>query len=104
MSVKILMPALSPTMTEGKIVRWLNKVGDNISAGDIIVEIETDKATMEVEASESGTLEKILIDNGSDNIAVNTPIAIIAGDTEIIEDTEVQPVTPQKKTHIAKRK
>ena len=97
MSVKILMPALSPTMTEGKIVRWLNKVGDNISAGDIIVEIETDKATMEVEASESGTLEKILIDNGSDNIAVNTPIAIIAGDTEIIEDTEVQPVTPQKK-------
>ena len=91
MSVKILMPALSPTMTEGKIVRWLNKVGDNISAGDIIVEIETDKATMEVEASESGILEKILIDNGSENIAVNTPIAIITG------DTEVQPGAPQKK-------
>ena len=75
MAIQILMPALSPTMTEGKIARWLKKVGDDVKAGDVIAEIETDKATMEVEAVDEGRLGKILIPEGTDNVAVNTPIA-----------------------------
>ncbi len=69
------MPALSPTMTEGKLARWLKKVGDDVRAGDVIAEIETDKATMEVEAVDEGKLSKILIEEGTDGVAVNTPIA-----------------------------
>ena len=69
------MPALSPTMTEGKLARWLKKVGDDVRAGDVIAEIETDKATMEVEAVDEGRLSKILIEEGTDGVAVNTPIA-----------------------------
>ncbi len=69
------MPALSPTMTEGKLSRWLKKVGDDVRAGDVIAEIETDKATMEVEAVDEGKLSKILIEEGTDGVAVNTPIA-----------------------------
>ncbi len=76
---QILMPALSPTMTEGKLSRWLKKVGDEIHAGDVIAEIETDKATMEVEAVDEGKLSRILIDEGTDGVAVNTPIAEIGG-------------------------
>ena len=78
MAIRILMPALSPTMTEGKIARWLKKVGDDVKAGDVIAEIETDKATMEVEAVDEGKLGQILIPEGTDNVAVNTPIALLA--------------------------
>ena len=80
MSTQILMPALSPTMTEGKLARWLKKVGEDVRAGDVIAEIETDKATMEVEAVDEGTLERILIEEGTDGVAVNTPIAELAGE------------------------
>jgi pyruvate dehydrogenase E1 component beta subunit len=78
MATNILMPALSPTMEQGKVAKWLKNVGDPIKAGDPIAEIETDKATMEVEAADEGTLSKILVEAGTDNVAVNTPIAIIA--------------------------
>jgi len=86
MATHILMPALSPTMTEGKIARWLKAEGDPVSSGDILAEIETDKATMEIEAVDEGTLSKILIPEGTENIAVNTPIAVIAEDGEDISD------------------
>ena len=79
MPTQILMPALSPTMTEGKLARWLKKAGDDIRAGDVIAEIETDKATMEVEAVDEGTLGRILVEEGTDGVAVNTPIAEMAG-------------------------
>ena len=75
MSIEILMPALSPTMTEGKLSRWLKKEGDDIKAGMVLAEIETDKATMEVEAVDEGTLLKILIPEGTEGVRVNTPIA-----------------------------
>lgn len=77
MPIEILMPALSPTMTEGNLVKWHKKEGDKLSAGDVIAEIETDKATMEVEAVDEGTLGKILIPEGTDNVKVNSPIALI---------------------------
>ena len=77
MGVQILMPALSPTMTEGKLARWLKKEGDEIKAGDVIAEIETDKATMEVEAVDEGILGKILVADGTEGVAVNAPIAIL---------------------------
>ncbi len=76
---QILMPALSPTMTEGKLSRWLKNVGDTIKAGDVLAEIETDKATMEVEAVDEGTLARILVAEGTEGVAVNTPIAELAG-------------------------
>jgi pyruvate dehydrogenase E1 component beta subunit len=79
MATQILMPALSPTMTEGKLSRWLKKVGDDIRAGDVIAEIETDKATMEVEAVDEGKLSSILVEEGAEGVAVNTPIAEING-------------------------
>jgi pyruvate dehydrogenase E1 component beta subunit len=73
----ILMPALSPTMEEGKLAKWLKKVGDNVKSGDVIAEIETDKATMEVEAVDEGPLTAILVPAGTENVKVNTPIAVI---------------------------
>jgi pyruvate dehydrogenase E1 component beta subunit len=76
---QILMPALSPTMTEGKLAKWLKKEGETIKAGDVIAEIETDKATMEVEAVDEGTLTKILVPEGTDAVSVNTPIAELNG-------------------------
>ena len=79
MSTEVLMPALSPTMTEGKLARWLKKVGDPVSAGDVIAEIETDKATMEVEAVDEGILGRILVEEGTDGVAVNAPIAVLLG-------------------------
>ncbi len=82
MSVDILMPALSPTMEQGKLSKWLKKEGDKIKSGDVIAEIETDKATMEVEAVDEGVLAKILIAEGTDNVAVNTRIGVIASDGE----------------------
>ncbi len=82
MPIDILMPALSPTMEEGKLAKWLKKEGDQVKSGDIIAEIETDKATMEVEAVDEGILAKILVPDGSENVAVNTRIGVIAADGE----------------------
>ena len=77
MANKILMPALSPTMKEGKLSKWLKKVGDKINPGDVLAEIETDKATMEVEAVDQGILSKILIKEGAEGVKVNETIAIL---------------------------
>jgi pyruvate dehydrogenase E2 component (dihydrolipoamide acetyltransferase) len=82
MPIEIRMPALSPTMTEGNLARWLKQEGDRISAGEVIAEIETDKATMEIEAVEEGKLGKILIADGTEGVAVNTPIALLLEDDE----------------------
>lgn len=82
MATEILMPALSPTMEEGKLAKWLVKEGDTVQSGDVIAEIETDKATMEVEAVDEGTLSKILIEEGTEGVKVNTPIAVIAEEGE----------------------
>jgi pyruvate dehydrogenase E1 component beta subunit len=84
MATPVLMPALSPTMTEGKIARWLKNEGEPVRSGDVLAEIETDKATMEVEAVDEGVLAKIVIPEGTDHVAVNTPIAVIAGNGEDI--------------------
>jgi pyruvate dehydrogenase E1 component beta subunit len=83
MATEVLMPALSPTMTEGKIARWLKSEGEPVRAGDVLAEIETDKATMEVEAIDEGVLAKIVIPEGTEHVAVNTPIAVIAGNGEV---------------------
>ena len=82
MPTNILMPALSPTMEEGKLAKWLKKEGDTVKAGDVIAEIETDKATMEVEAVDEGTVARILVPEGTENVKVNTPIALLAGEGE----------------------
>jgi pyruvate dehydrogenase E1 component beta subunit len=82
MATNVLMPALSPTMEKGNLSKWLKKEGDTIKSGDVIAEIETDKATMEVEATDEGTLAKILVPEGTADVAVNTPIATILGDGE----------------------
>src|SRR5271166_5488530 len=82
MPTPILMPALSPTMEQGKLAKWLKKEGDKVSSGDAIAEIETDKATMEVEAVDEGTIGKIMIPEGTEGVAVNTPIAILLGEGE----------------------
>ena len=82
MPIEIKMPALSPTMTEGKIAKWLKAEGDAVKAGDVIAEIETDKATMEVEAVDEGKLGKILVPEGTENVAVNTPIALLLEEGE----------------------
>ena len=84
MATNILMPALSPTMTEGTLTRWLKKEGEAIKAGDVIAEIETDKATMEVEAVDEGVLGKILVEDGTENVAVNAPIAVLVDEGETV--------------------
>ena len=82
MPIEVLMPALSPTMTEGNLAKWLKAEGDAINPGDIIAEIETDKATMEVEAVDQGILGRVLVPEGSEGVAVNTPIAVMLLDGE----------------------
>src|SRR3984957_4318805 len=77
MSTNILMPALSPTMTEGKLARWLKKEGDEVKSGDVLAEIETDKATMEVEAVDEGFLAKIVVPDDTEGVAVNAVIGIL---------------------------
>ena len=77
MPVKIFLPALSPTMTEGTLAKWLKNEGDTVNSGDILAEVETDKATMEIEAIDDGRLGRILVSEGTEGIPVNTPIAII---------------------------
>ena len=86
MPIQVLMPALSPTMEKGNLSKWLKKEGETIKSGDVIAEIETDKATMEVEATDEGTLGKILIPEGTADVAVNTPIATILADGESAAD------------------
>ena len=95
MSIDILMPALSPTMEEGKISKWLKKEGDKVEAGDVIAEIETDKATMEVDAADEGTLGKILVPEGTEGVKVNTPIAVLLEDGETAADIK-NAVNPAK--------
>ncbi|MGH6850793.1 MAG: pyruvate dehydrogenase complex E1 component subunit beta [Methylocella sp.] len=85
MATNVLMPALSPTMEQGRLAKWLKKEGDAVRAGDVLAEIETDKATMEIEAIDDGTLAKILVPDGTDNVAVNTPIAVISADSEDVQ-------------------
>lgn len=80
MAIELKMPALSPTMEEGTLTKWLKKVGDTIEAGDIIAEIETDKATMEFEAIDDGVITKILVAEGTENVAVGTVIAELEGE------------------------
>jgi pyruvate dehydrogenase E2 component (dihydrolipoamide acetyltransferase) len=92
MPTNILMPALSPTMTEGRLAKWLKKEGDQIKAGDVIAEIETDKATMEVEAVDEGRLQKILVASGTDGVPVNAPIAVLLGEDE--DASAAQPAAP----------
>ena len=82
MPIQVLMPALSPTMEKGNLAKWLKTEGDKVKSGDVIAEIETDKATMEVEAVDEGTLGKILVPEGTADVAVNTPIATILAEGE----------------------
>jgi pyruvate dehydrogenase E1 component beta subunit len=99
MPIQVLMPALSPTMEKGNLAKWLKKEGETIKSGDVIAEIETDKATMEVEATDEGTLGRILIPEGTADVAVNTPIATILADGENAADLAKAPPPPkQEKT------
>ncbi len=86
MSTNVLMPALSPTMTEGKLAKWHVKVGDEVKSGQVICEIETDKATMEVEAVDEGKVARILVEEGTEGVAVNTPICVLAANGESVSD------------------
>jgi pyruvate dehydrogenase E1 component beta subunit len=94
MPVQILMPALSPTMEEGKLAKWLKSEGDEVTAGDVIAEIETDKATMEVEAVDEGRLGKILVPAGTEGVKVNTPIAVLVADGEDVNAAQNASPTP----------
>src|ERR1700679_2353997 len=98
MPIQVLMPALSPTMEKGNLAKWLKKEGEAIKSGDVIAEIETDKATMEVEATDEGTLGKILIPEGTADVAVNTPIATILADGESAADLGKTPAKEQAKS------
>lgn len=97
MPIEVLMPALSPTMEKGNLAKWLKKEGDEIKSGDVIAEIETDKATMEVEATDEGTLGKILVPEGTADVAVNTPIAVILGEGEDKAAIKPSRPAPQRK-------
>ncbi|QWG10889.1 pyruvate dehydrogenase complex E1 component subunit beta [Bradyrhizobium sediminis] len=107
MPIQVLMPALSPTMEKGNLSKWLKKEGEAIKSGDVIAEIETDKATMEVEATDEGTLGKILIPEGTEDVAVNTPIATILADGETTADLgkapapKAAPVAPSVAQEVA---
>ncbi|KFL26005.1 pyruvate dehydrogenase [Devosia sp. 17-2-E-8] len=94
----ILMPALSPTMEEGKLAKWLVKEGDTVSPGDVLAEIETDKATMEVESIDSGTVKKLLVAEGTEGVKVNTPIALVLAEGEQVGDE--QPAEPTTKPEV----
>src|SRR6202166_2089943 len=96
MSTEILMPALSPTMTEGKIARWVKSEGDHVAPGDVLAEIETDKATMEVEAVDEGILARIVIPEGTEHVAVNTPIAVITANGEEVSAAPAKTPAPRE--------
>ncbi len=104
MPIEILMPALSPTMTEGTLATWQKKEGDKVAAGDVIAEIETDKATMEVEAVDEGVLGRILVPAGSENVAVNTPIALLLEEGEDASELDAaRPEKPEAKAEAPKQ-
>ena len=96
MPTEILMPALSPTMEEGTLAKWLVKEGDEVSSGDLLAEIETDKATMEFEAVDEGIIGKILVSEGSEGVKVNTPIAVLLEEGESADDIDGTPAKPEK--------
>ena len=102
MPIEIKMPALSPTMEEGTLAKWLVKEGDNVSAGDILAEIETDKATMEFEAVDEGTIASIAVAEGTEGVKVGTVIAVLAGEDE---DTAAAaaPAATSHRARIARR-
>jgi pyruvate dehydrogenase E2 component (dihydrolipoamide acetyltransferase) len=101
MPINILMPALSPTMEKGNLAKWLKKEGDKVKSGDVIAEIETDKATMEVEAVDEGTIAKILIPEGTQDVAVNDVIAVLAGDGEDVKSAGAGAASAPPKTATA---
>ncbi|MDB5509542.1 MAG: Transketolase central region [Hyphomicrobiales bacterium] len=98
MAANVLMPALSPTMEQGKLSKWIKKEGDTVKSGDVLAEIETDKATMEVEAVDEGVLAKILIPDGTENVLVNTPIAVITAEGESADTAPAAPPAPKAET------
>ena len=95
MPINILMPALSPTMEKGNLAKWLKKEGDKVKSGDVIAEIETDKATMEVEAVDEGTIAKIVVPEGTQDVPVNDVIAVLAGDGEDVKAAGAAPQQPK---------
>src|SRR3569623_3666386 len=97
MSITITMPALSPTMEEGKLAKWHVKEGDSVSSGDVIAEIETDKATMEVEAVDEGKIGKIVVPEGTDNVKVNAVIAVLLTEGESAADVKAPAAAPAPK-------
>ena len=111
MTIEILMPALSPTMEEGTLAKWLVNEGDSISSGDLIAEIETDKATMEVEAVDDGKIGQLLVSAGTEGVKVNTPIALLINTNETphatIKDIAEKPYLEKeslRKTHSFRRR
>ncbi|HET9618475.1 MAG TPA: biotin/lipoyl-containing protein, partial [Pseudolabrys sp.] len=105
MPTNILMPALSPTMEKGNLAKWLKKEGDKVKSGDIIAEIETDKATMEYEAVDEGTIAKIVVPEGTQDVAVNAVIAVLAGEGEDVKAAGASAAAakaPDKKAEAAK--
>src|SRR5271170_246896 len=94
MPINILMPALSPTMEKGNVAKWLKKEGDKVKSGDVIAEIETDKATMEVEAVDEGTIAKIVVPEGTQDVPVNDVIAVLAGDGEDVKAASASAASP----------
>ncbi|HXP97266.1 MAG TPA: biotin/lipoyl-containing protein, partial [Telmatospirillum sp.] len=99
MPIQILMPALSPTMSEGNLARWLKKEGDVVKAGDVLAEIETDKATMEFEATDEGTLGKILVAAGTQGVKVNEPIALLLEEGEDASALAAVSLKPDSSRH-----
>src|ERR1700722_17236905 len=102
MPINILMPALSPTMEKGNLAKWLKKEGDKVKSGDVIAEIETDKATMEVEAVDEGTIAKIVVPEGTQDVPVNDVIAVLAGDGEDVKAAGAAPQPPKAEKAEAK--
>src|SRR4249920_2813220 len=101
MPINILMPALSPTMEKGNLAKWLKKEGDKVKSGDVIAEIETDKATMEVEAVDEGIIAKILVPEGTQDVPVNDIIAVMAGDGEDVKAASAGAASAQPKAAAA---
>ena len=95
MATEILMPALSPTMEEGTLAKWMVKEGDTVKSGDILAEIETDKATMEFEAVDEGTIGKIIVSEGTEGVKVNSPIAVLLEEGESADDIDTKSETPK---------
>src|SRR3982751_5361604 len=97
MPIEVLMPALSPTMTEGKLAKWVKGEGDTVSSGDVIAEIETDKATMEVEAVDEGKIGKIMVPEGTEGVKVNAVIAVLLTEGESAADVKTPAPAPAPK-------